>query len=100
MNERHVLIGNGININFGGQDYTNFKIIERLTKNLKQKDGRYDDIFAGIVASKELLGILEWLNDIFNKMLNGSILSLRRVSNEDEMRILIDISRRYEMKHY
>lgn len=98
MNERHVLIGNGININFGGQDYTNFKIIERLTKNLKQKDGRYDDIFAGIVASEELLGILEGLNDIFNKMLNGSILSLRRASNEDEMRTLIDISRRYEMK--
>ena len=92
MSERHVLIGNGININFGGKDYTNFKIIERLTKNLKQNDGRYDDIFAGIVSSEELLGILEGLNDIFNKMLNGSILSLRRASNEEEMRTLIDIS--------
>lgn len=98
MSEKHVLIGNGININFGGNDYTNFKLIERLTKNLEQHDGRYDDIFASIISSKELLGILKGLNDIFNKMLNGSILSIRRASNEEEMLTLIDISRRYEMK--
>ena len=31
MCPKHVLIGNGININFGGRDYTNGQIIERLS---------------------------------------------------------------------
>ena len=100
MCPKHVLIGNGININFGGRDYTNGQIIERLSMKLKQNDGYYDDVFAGVVSSDELLGIIEGLNDIFNKMLNGSILSLRRAANEEEMRTLIDISRRYEMKKH
>lgn len=100
MGKRHVLIGNGININFGGKAYTNSEIISRLTSRLKQNDGYFDDVFAGIVSSEELLGIIEGLNDIFNKMLNGSILSLRRASDEEEMKTLIDISRRYKMKQY
>ena len=40
---------------------------------LKHNDGYYDDVFAGIMSSDELLGIIEGLNDIFNKMLNGSV---------------------------
>lgn len=100
MSQKHVLIGNGININFGGWDYTNGQIIERLTVKLKQNDGYFDDVFAGIVSSEELLGIIEGLNDIFNKMLNGSIFSLRRAADEEEMRTLVDISRRYKMKTY
>lgn len=100
MSQKHVLIGNGININFGGRDYTNGQIIERLSVKLKQNDGYFDDVFAGIVSSEELLGIIEGLNDIFNKMLNGSIFSLRRAVDEEEMRTLVDISRRYKMKTY
>ena len=39
MSKKHVLIGNGININFGGRDYTNGQIIERLSMKLKHNDG-------------------------------------------------------------
>lgn len=39
MNQKHVLVGNGINISFGGLAYTNSQIIERLTVKLKQNDG-------------------------------------------------------------
>lgn len=100
MSSKHVLVGNGININFGGSAYTNSQIIERLTVKLKQNDGYYDDVFAGIVSSDELLEIIEGLKDVFNKMLNGSIFSLRRAANEEEMRTLVDISRRYKMRMY
>ena len=41
MSKKHVLIGNGININFGGRDYTNGQIIERLSMKLKHNDGYY-----------------------------------------------------------
>ena len=98
MNEKHILVGNGININFGGKDYTNSMIIERLENNLKQNDGRYDDVFAGIVSSRELLEVINMLNKEFNKILKDGVLSLRRTSNEEEMKALVDISRRYKMK--
>lgn len=98
MTKRHILIGNGVNIHFGGSDYTNAKIIERLTNNLRQKDGCYDDIFAGIVSSEELLGIVEGLNDTFNTMLSGGITSIRRTKTKEELETLLDISRRYEMR--
>lgn len=99
MGARNVLIGNGINVNYGGNDYTNGKIIERLMDNLSNV-ARYESVFKGTVSAEELLGLVKGLNDIFNKMIKESIFSLRRTETEDEMRSLIDISRRYKGKSF
>ena len=97
--KRNILIGNGINVNFGGPEYTNGKIIERVTENLELPN-RYDEVFANKVSQQELQGVIKGINDIFNKMLNLSALALRNTETEDEMRTLIDISRRYKGKKY
>lgn len=99
MCKKNILIGNGININYGGKDYTNGKIIERLTNNLSIPE-KYDDVFRGTVSAEELLSLINGLNDVFNKMLKQSILALRRTETEEEIRALIDISRRYKGKAY
>jgi hypothetical protein len=35
---KNILVGNGINIEFGGKDYCNSEIIKRLMSNLQTKD--------------------------------------------------------------
>ena len=70
MIERNLLIGNGINIAFSGNDdYKNYRIIERLTKYLNTN--RYDDVFQGSISSAKLYEMLRQLNDGFQSMLKG-----------------------------
>ena len=95
--EKCILVGNGININYGGVDYTNGKIIERLTNNLTV-DGKYKGVFNDSVSQSELAGVVFGLNDVFRKMMKNGVFALRRTEGEDEMRTLIDISRRYQGK--
>lgn len=95
--DKNTLIGNGINVNFGGTEYTNGKIIARLTSNLTIND-RYDEVFRNKVSQPELLELVTGLNDIFRKMMKSGIAAIRRTDGEDEMRTLIDISRRYHGK--
>jgi hypothetical protein len=97
LKERNLLVGNGINIAASkNNDYKNFEIISRLTKNLETN--RYDDVFNKSITSTELLIILHQLNDYFNKMLVG-LHALKITQTDDEMVTLIDISRRYNSKN-
>ncbi len=62
---KNIIIGNGVNIQFGGRDYTNRRIIERAIFKLKKGD-----------YSKEVYGaeIGDWIRMLFNmlpKFLNG-----------------------------
>lgn len=96
MIERNLLLGNGINIAFSGNDdYKNYRIIERLTKYLNTN--RYDEVFQGSISSAELYEMLRQLNDGFQNMLKG-VAALKWTENEDEMRTLVDIARRYNNK--
>lgn len=96
LREKNVLIGNGINIAFSkNDDYKNYSIIERLTKYLCTD--RYNDVFQGSITSAELQGMLNKLNEFFNDMLKG-IAALRLAQNEDELKTLVDIARRYHKK--
>lgn len=93
---KSILIGNGINIAFSqNDDYKNFKIIERLTKYLDTE--RYSDVFNNSIESKEIKQLLEALNDFFKNMLRG-LSALKLTEDEEEMRTLIDIARRYNQK--
>lgn len=96
MIEHNVLIGNGINIEFSGNDdYKNFKIIERVMQNLETR--RYDDVFANSIEPNELKGFLTSLNEIFKDMLVG-LEYIRYTDGEDELISLLEMSKRYKDK--
>lgn len=64
--KKSVLLGNGININFGGNAYSNEFIIKRIIFNARAE--KYDTLFANKVNGMELAGIFRelatWTNDI------------------------------------
>ncbi|MHB8077282.1 hypothetical protein [Desulfosporosinus fructosivorans] len=93
---KNILIGNGINIAFSkNDDYKNYNIIERLTKYLCTN--RYNDVFQGSITSGELRTVLTELNNFFKTMLKG-VTALRLTQDEDELKTLVDIARRYQGK--
>lgn len=58
---KSILIGNGININFGGKAYTNDYIIKRILFNARAN--RYDLLFNGEISGDEIASILsDWLH--------------------------------------
>jgi len=98
MIESSALFGNGLNIEFSGNDdYKNWAILQRMTNNLAEP-GRYDDVFAGKISSAEMAGFLDGLNDWFkNRALKG-IAVLKWIEDEDELRSLVEMSKRYKGK--
>ena len=56
--QKNILIGNGINIQFGGSEYTNRAIVHRLRDNINM--GKYDALLPGITA--------EELNDFLDQI--------------------------------
>ena len=59
--QKNLLVGNGINIQFGGSDYTNREILKRAIANISAD--KYSRLLPGI-SSKELLDTFEGLKDI------------------------------------
>jgi len=66
---KSILVGNGINIEFGGTEYTNSAIINRLISNLKTKD--YSHVFAKTITNSELLDLIYGLHGELKKILKG-----------------------------
>ena len=48
--KQSILIGNGMNINFGGRAYTNEFIIKRIIYNARAN--KYDVLFGGTISGK------------------------------------------------
>ncbi len=98
MVKANVLFGNGINIEFSGNDdYKNWAILQRMKDNLAEKC-RYNDVFAEKVTSDDMYDFLDNLNYWFkNKALKG-IAGLKLVENEGELISLIEMSKRYAGK--
>jgi hypothetical protein len=96
MHEKSILIGNGINIAFSGSDdYKNYKIIDRLLLNVNTE--RYKDIFANKVKPSDLQSIIFGLKKVFKKMLKG-VDAIKWTENEDELKTLFEIAKRYNGK--
>jgi hypothetical protein len=94
--KKNILIGNGINIAFSkNDDYKNYSIIQRLSQYLTTD--RYNDVFENTITSDELMNMLEEMNKFFNNMLKG-ISALKLTQNEEELKTLLDISKRYHNK--
>ncbi len=66
---RNILIGNGINIEFGGGEFSNCGIINRLMRNIQIKD--YSIQFGSVISSRELGGIVDGLRDVLLSVIIG-----------------------------
>ena len=70
--KKSVLVGNGINIQFGG--YTNYSgqaIMQRVINNIA--NGKYNPLVNYEISQDEMLGILEGLVNIINKVKRGQL---------------------------
>lgn len=94
---KSILIGNGININFGGKAYTNDYIIKRILFNARAN--KYDPLFDGEISGDEIarifIGLSTWANDISDEKYDAII-------PDEEKPILKDFKARYNWKlsHY
>lgn len=94
---KSILIGNGININFGGKAYTNDYIIKRILFNARAN--KYDPLFDGEISGDEIarifIGLSTWANDISDGKYDAII-------PDEEKPILKDFKARYNWKlsHY
>lgn len=68
--EKHLLVGNGINIQFGGfENYSNSAIMERTVKNIKA--GKYIALTEDSLTPEEQIGILEGFVKIIDSIKSG-----------------------------
>lgn len=91
---KNILVGNGINIEFGGKDYCNSEIITRLLSNLQKKD--YADIFAHEITNNNLGEIIYGLHGELKHILKG--LYDRYCTDEDEKTTLRRIKKQYTVR--
>lgn len=95
--DQTLLVGNGININFGGKAYSNQFIIKRIVMNAKT--GKYDRLFGGKISGKEIesvfFGLADWANNISGGKYDAVI-------DAEEQDILEDFKSRYSkrVEHY
>jgi hypothetical protein len=66
---KSILVGNGINIQFGGKAYTSDFIMKRI--KYKAKLGCYDILFDGSLNRTEILGVLNGFVTITNDILDN-----------------------------
>lgn len=69
MKKKSVLLGNGINIQFGGKAYSNRFILSRIVFNA-QCD-KYDNLFEGTLSGKEIKQLFYGLLPTANAVLDG-----------------------------
>lgn len=68
--ERNLLVGNGINIQFGGFDvYSGCAIMNRVVKNIKA--GKYTALTENSLSVEEQLGLLEGMVKVINQLKTG-----------------------------
>ena len=96
MIEKNIILGNGINIEFSGNDdYKNYAIIQRMCNNLSES-GRYIDVFDGKVDACDMSDFLINLNKWFKNHALRGVEALKLFENKDELLALLDMSKRYE----
>ena len=85
VSSKSILIGNGININFGGKAYTNDYIIKRILFNARAN--KYDLLFDGGISGNEIasifVGLATWANDISGGKYDAIIPDAEKPTLED-----------------
>lgn len=95
MTKKNVLYGNGVNIEFSGNDdYKNFAILERMSKNMKES-GRYLDVFKNTIDAPDMYDFLDGLNKWFRKYAIRGFKGMQLTENQDEAKALLEMASRY-----
>ncbi len=87
---RNIIIGNGVNIQFGGWEYTNRRIVERALLKLKTRD------YSKEVYTEEIEVWMKMLFQVFPKFLKGNYDKLAVLKDEKEE--LSNLKKRYTKK--
>lgn len=89
---KSILVGNGINIQFGGKAYTSEFIMKRI--KYKAKLGLYDILFDGTLNGAEINQILDGFVNVTNDILDNKYDDY--VSDKELMVVLDDFKNRYK----
>lgn len=82
MKKKAVLLGNGINIQFGGKAYSNRFILSRIVFNVLCN--KYDSLFESTLSGEEIEDIFRGLLPIANSVLDGKYDEIS--TDEDEVK--------------
>lgn len=88
---KSLLLGNGINIQFGGKAYTSEFIVKRIIYRAKLNS--YEEVFGNILTGEEIIGVFKGLVGIANDVRNG--LYDAYIKDEDSCMALVDFKKRY-----
>lgn len=78
--KKSVLLGNGINIQFGGKAYSNRFIMSRIIFNARYD--KYDDFFDGTLSGKEIEVLFRGLLPLANTVLEGKYDEINGIEDE------------------
>lgn len=90
---KSILLGNGIDIQFGGKAYSNRFIMSRIVFN--SQTGKYDPLFDGTITGDEIATIFKGLLPIANDVLAGKYDCL---SLDDLSEAIRDFKERFQEK--
>lgn len=93
---KSLLIGNGLNIQFGGKAYSNAFIMKRIKYRAKLEG--YKKIFGHVLSGNEIVDILNSFVTIANDIRSNDY--DKYVKDEDTAFALCDFKRRYDKKVY
>ena len=89
---KSILIGNGVNIQFGGKAYTSEYILQRI--RYKAKQDKYRELFEDSISGKEIVNFLDSFVDVCNDILSNKY--DRFVFSDDDLSALQEFKERYK----
>ena len=91
---KSLLVGNGVNIQFGGKAYSNYFIMQRI--KFRAKLDSYLELFGNVLTSSEIISIFDGFVNIANDIRDGKYDELAKDKNDTQA--LIDFKNRYTKK--
>ena len=91
---KNVLLGNGINIQFGGFAYSSDFILKRIKYNSRL--GKYDRLFNNKITGKEIENVFKGFVDIANAIIENKYECL--TDDQDILDAIMDFKNRYPAK--
>lgn len=92
--KKHVLVGNGINIQFGGPAYSSEFILKRIKYNCRL--GKYDSLFGNKITGKELESIFKEFVNVANGIIEKRYNFI--TGDQDTIEAIDDFQKRYTQK--
>ena len=89
---KSILIGNGVNIQFGGKAYTSEFILQRI--KYKAKQDKYKELFDNTISGREIVNILDGFVEICNDIKNNDYDVY--VKSDDDIFALQEFKERYK----